>query len=254
MSKIENIAAPPRLNFAQAALFLDIDGTLLDIALTPHAVCVPSILIWAIEVLNARLHGAIAFVSGRPLEEIDMLFHPLKLASVGCHGAQIRLSPDAEIEKAMTIPAEVKDRVSEILNLAPGIALEDKGYTLAVHYRRAPDSGPMVLRALMERRQFLDRFDLQLLKGKCVIEIKPRWFNKGTALRRLMAHSPFTGRTPVFIGDDMTDEDVFRALPDYDGIGLAVGRAIPGAAHVFDTPKTVRNWLVAQAQSMSPMS
>jgi trehalose 6-phosphate phosphatase len=241
---IETDGPAPSLDLERTALMLDIDGTLLDIAPTPEAVRVPGSLVRVIEKLAEKTSGAIAFVSGRTLFTIDALFRPARLAAVGCHGAEIRVTPDAPMQSAPPLPENVRACVAEIAAVAPpGVVLEDKGYTIALHFRSVPEAGASILRALMERRAILLAQDLAILRGKDVIEIKPRWFNKGTGLAHLMQHAPFAGRTPVFFGDDTTDEDVFRVLPDFDGLGFSVGRRIEGAAYMFESPRAVRDWL-----------
>lgn len=244
---LENDDIAPSLNLDLVSLFLDIDGTLLDIAPTPESVKVPASLIDTIAELNRLTSGAVAFISGRKLAAIDSLFAPLKLSAVGCHGAEIRLSAESDILSGPELPDSVRHCVHDIAAIVPGVLVEDKGHTLAIHYRSAPDAGTAVMRAIMEQRALLAAHDIQVLKGKAVIEVKPRWFSKGTGLRHLMQHAPFAERTPVFLGDDTTDEDVFRVLPDYDGYGFAVGRKIDGATSVFESPRDVRRWLTELA-------
>jgi trehalose 6-phosphate phosphatase len=244
---IENDGPLSSLDLERVSLLLDVDGTLLDIAPTPESVCVPESLVRALEKLSARMSGAVAFVSGRTIATIDTLFAPAMLAAVGCHGAEIRERPDADVRSAPILSDGVRACVMEIASVAPGVVIEDKGYTFALHFRAVPDAGAAVLRALMERRAFLLSQDLAILRGKEVIEIKPRWFSKGTGLAHLMRAAPFKGRTPVFLGDDTTDEDVFRVLPDFDGIGISVGRRIEGAGHMFGSPRAVRDWLAGLA-------
>jgi trehalose 6-phosphate phosphatase len=237
----------PQFDLRRATLLLDIDGTLLDIAPTPESVTVPRQLTETIETLFERTSGAIAFVSGRRIDAIDRLFAPLKLPSVGCHGAEFRADAGGEVDGAACLSESIKQRIVEIAGIAPGICVEDKVHTLALHFRRAPEAGSAVLRALLEQRSALIAADLQLLSGKAVIEIKPRWFNKGTGVSRLMRHPPFAGRIPVFLGDDTTDLDVFRVLPEYDGLGYAVGRNLQGAVYTFKSPRDVRDWLAKLA-------
>ena len=226
---------------------MDIDGTLLDIAPTPERVSVPASLVDTIAKLSRLTSGAVAFVSGRQLATIDALFAPLRLPAVGCHGAEIRVSADGTVQNGPELPDSVRHCVQEVASIAPGVLVEDKGHTIAIHFRSAPDAGAAVLRALLEQRVSFAAQDMQILRGKAVIEVKPRWFSKGTGLKHLMQHPPFVERTPVFLGDDTTDEDVFRVLPDYEGFGFSVGRRIDGAAHVFESPGEVRRWLTSLA-------
>jgi trehalose 6-phosphate phosphatase len=251
LQTIEDADLVPPFDIRRDALLLDIDGTLLDIAPTPEAVIVPRRLTENIECLVKATSGAVAFVSGRTLEVIDRLFVPLRLPAIGCHGAEFRVRADGSVEQAAVLSETLKRRIVEIANIAPGIVFEDKAYTFAVHFRQAPDAGSQVLRALLEQRSALLGSDLQILAGKSVIEIKPRWFSKGTGISRLMRHPPFSDRVPVFLGDDTTDEDVFRVLPEFGGVGYAVGREIAGACCAFESPSDVRDWLAALAASSS---
>jgi len=240
---VESGDIAPEFDLRRSSLLLDIDGTILDIAPTPESVRVPPGLIDSIRALGALTQGAVAFVSGRRIAAIDKLFAPLKLPAVGCHGAEFRARADGEIDEAASLPDTLKRHLEEVAGIAPGLRFEDKQHTFAIHFRAAPDAGPAVLRALMEQRPVLAAAGLQILSGKAVIEIKPRWFNKGTGVSRLMRQAPFSKRIPVFLGDDTTDEDVFRVLPEYDGIGYAVGREMEGAACLFPSPRDVREWL-----------
>ena len=247
MVTLTNNETAPSLDLDRVSILMDVDGTLLDIAPTPESVSVPRALVDAIAKLERLTSGAVGFISGRQLGTIDALFAPLRLPAVGCHGAEIRTSSDAEVQNGPDMPDSVRRTVQEMASVGPGVFVEDKGHTLAIHFRSAPDAGAAILRALMEQRAFFAAQDMQILRGKAVIEVKPRWFSKGTGLKHLMQHSPFAERTPVFLGDDTTDEDVFRVLPDFEGYGFSVGRKIDGAAHVFASPRDVRRWLTELA-------
>ena len=237
----------PSFDRRRSALLLDIDGTLLDIAPTPEAVRVPPGLIEAIGTISARTAGAVAFVSGRPLDVMDRLFAPLKLAAVGCHGGEVRIGPESEVLRQPPLADLIKQRVAQVARMAVGTRVEDKGQSIAIHFRAAPDAGPL-LREALEREPVLHNGELQLLGGKAVIEIKPKWFNKGTGVAHLLQHPPFLSRAPVFIGDDETDEDVIHALDRFGGTGYGVGRKLPGTAFTFASPGQVRNWLAALAR------
>ncbi len=236
-------APGPDIPLDRAALFLDIDGTLLDIAPTPDSVIVPRSLVRTLETLVASTKGAVAFVTGRPLAEADRLFDPLRLAGIGGHGAEFRAPQQTEPERTAPLPEPLRRLLLGFGAIAPGILVEDKGASLAIHYRRAPEAEPILRRALVEQRPALAAANLQVLHGKDIFEVKPRWFNKGTALKRMMRLKPFAGRMPVFFGDDTTDEDAFRVLPEFEGIGISVGRRIKGASHMFDAPEQVRAYL-----------
>jgi trehalose 6-phosphate phosphatase len=189
--------------------------------------------------------GAVAFVSGRPINELDLIFAPLQLAAVGGHGAEFRLSPDGEIrtERVLPLSTKVKQRFAEIAEEGPGIVVEDKVYSLALHYRLAPDKEDYVRRMAASVLEDLGANDLELLLGKSVVEIKQLGFNKASGVRELMNHRPFQGRKPIFIGDDVTDEPVFPIIPEFGGTGFSVGRRIFGAVGHFDRPADVRQWL-----------
>ncbi len=227
------------------AIFLDVDGTLLDLAPTPLEVRVPPGLADALAALQSRLDGAIAFISGRPIAEIDRIFHPLRLAAVGGHGAEIRIQPGAEIKRSRiaTLDSDLRNEFAQIVQLDPGILVEDKGFSIAIHYRLSPQFGGEVLNhvATICRHERCD--SLEVLPGKFVVEIKPSGYDKGTGLREMMSVPAFAGRKPIFIGDDVTDDAAFSVLPDFGGIGFSVGGIVPGATFNFDGPQDVRLWL-----------
>ena len=230
-----------------SALFLDIDGTILDMARTPEAVVVPPELPAALERLRDRLDGALALVSGRSLALIDTLFLPFRPAAVGCHGAEVRGAQGRVTELAPPIPDTVRALFRELAGLYPGLLLEDKVHALALHYRQAPQAWPE-LEAIMERNQTLFRAEqVSILHGKAVIDARPVGVDKGAGVRALMATTPFAGRIPLFGGDDTTDLDVFRVLPQLGGEGFSVGKRFPGARYLFDNPASVRHWLTREA-------
>jgi trehalose 6-phosphate phosphatase len=245
------IAKPnPLASLDNVAVLLDIDGTLLDIAPKPHDVYASEELRAALLCISRRVDGALAFISGRSIADIDQIFAPLKLPAVGGHGAEIRPSDDASYRKrAAALDPELKSRFARIGDLGPGIVVEDKGYSLALHYRLAPKLGGDVIKSVAAICEQWNCDAVDILPGKSVIEIKPRGFDKGTALRELMSVPPFVGRRPVFIGDDTTDEAAFAALPDFSGIGFSVGGIVPGASFNFDGPHDVRAWLTQICKS-----
>jgi trehalose 6-phosphate phosphatase len=196
-----------------------------------------------LEYLFAATGGATAFLTGRSIAAVDELFAPLRLPAVGGHGAEFRLAPDMPVESSAPLPESLRRGLKDLERIAPGIIVEDKVSTISVHYRLAPEAGPILRRALDEQRAQLKASGLQLMLGKEIIEIKPRLFNKGTGLLRMLNADPFKGRTPVFFGDDTTDEDAFRVLPELGGIGISIGRPIEGAQYMFETPKQLRAFL-----------
>ncbi len=232
-------------HLGESAILLDIDGTLLDLAPTPREVWVPPGLSKTLNRLLMRTSGALALVSGRSLNDIDLIFAPEQFPAVGGHGAEMRLSTDSESVAAHAPPMdrELKLRLAAIAKLSPGILLEDKGYSLALHYRLAPHAEKAIYEAVSLIRADLPNAPIEVLPGKCVCEIKHSGFNKATGVRELMTHEPFKGRHPIFIGDDVTDEAVFGIMPDLGGLAFSVGRRAQGVAGHFDEPRDVREWL-----------
>jgi trehalose 6-phosphate phosphatase len=229
----------------ECAILLDIDGTLLDLAPTPREVWVPPGLARTLNGLIEKTAGALALVSGRSLNDIDLIFAPEQFPAVGGHGAEMRISVDSEsvATHAPPMDKELKRRLAAIARLSPGILLEDKGYSLALHYRLAPHAEKAIYEAIALIRADLPNAPIELLPGKCVYEIKHSGFNKATGVLELMAHEPFRGRRPIFIGDDVTDESVFALMPDLGGLAFSVGRRATGVADHFDEPRDVRQWL-----------
>jgi trehalose 6-phosphate phosphatase len=249
----DNEAAPdavpvPRAlvpHLSECAVLLDIDGTLLDLMPTPREVWVPPGLAKTLRRLHERTGGALAMVSGRSLNDIDLIFAPDQFPVVGGHGAEMRIRGDSEAVATHAPPMdkELKRRLAAIAKLSPGILLEDKGYSLALHYRLAPHAEKAIYAAVSLIRADLPNAPIEVLPGKCVCEIKHAGFTKATGVRELMTHEPFRGRRPFFIGDDVTDESVFAIMPDMDGLAFSVGRRAKGVAGHFDTPSDVRQFL-----------
>src|SRR6201747_754185 len=230
---------------SECAVLLDIDGTLLDLAPTPREVWVPPGLAKTMNRLLQRTSGALALVSGRSLNDIDLIFAPAEFPAVGGHGAEMRIMVDNEAVASHAPPMdkELKKRLAAIAQLSPGILLEDKGYSLALHYRLAPHAEKAIYEAVSLIRADLPNVPIEVLPGKCVCEIKHSGFNKASGVRELMTHEPFQGRRPVFIGDDVTDETVFAIMPDLKGLAFSVGRRAQGVAGHFDEPSDVRAFL-----------
>ena len=227
------------------ALLLDIDGTLLELAATPSEVKVPAGLDSTLRELHARTDGALALVSGRSLEDIDRIFAPMRLPIVGGHGAEMRLSVDNEAVAVHAPPMDkdLKRRFAAIAQLSPGILLEDKGYSIALHYRLAPMFERTIYEAVSAIRADLREAPVEIMPGKAVCEIKHSGFTKATGVVELMRHEPFAGRRPIFLGDDVTDETVFAIMPGMNGISFSVGRHAHGVDGYFEAPRDVRAWL-----------
>jgi trehalose 6-phosphate phosphatase len=229
----------------EIALLLDIDGTLLDLMPTPREVWVPPGLATTLNGLVAATSGALALVSGRSLNDIDLIFAPARFPAVGGHGAEMRLSADDEAAAPLAplLDRELKRRLAAIARISPGILLEDKGYSLALHYRLAPEAKEAIETAIALIRADMPSESVEVLPGKCVFEIKPAGFTKANGVRALMQHAPFAGRRPLFIGDDVTDESVFAIMPEIQGLAFSVGRRAKGVNGHFDAPCDVREFL-----------
>lgn len=226
---------------ATHAFFLDVDGTLLEIAPHPDAVKIPEGLAGTLETLARLAGGALALVSGRTVERLDALFAPVVLPVAGSHGAELRLAPGAPVERAGDLDRPLVATLHQVAARFAGVFTEDKGPAFAVHYRARPELKPELLQALGELLK--GRPDLTLLAGHFVFEIKPAGQDKGTAIRAFMSRPPFAGRTPLFIGDDVTDEDGFHAVSQAGGLAVAVGAPRAGAHEVMSGPAAVRAFL-----------
>jgi trehalose 6-phosphate phosphatase len=232
------------VDIARVAILLDVDGTILDVAATPQSVVVPASLVRTLGELQVQTNGALALISGRLIEKLDDLFVPLKLPCVGGHGVEWRIAGNAPVQKRHAeLSPLLKKQATAAVTIDPRIIVEDKGSSLAVHYRLAPGEGPLIKNKIAAILDRAPSEKLEMLCGKAVIEIKPVSFNKGVAVRELMISPPFAQRTPIFIGDDVTDESVFAVLPALGGFGYSVGRELPGAEGTFGGPQDVRDWL-----------
>lgn len=232
-TKIDAVPAPQR----NWALFLDIDGTLLDIAPRPDAVNVPPGLIAALKMASNWLDDALALVSGRLLPEIDALFAPLALPCAAEHGAVIRAAGGSLLEPpdAFRVPDAWRVHLERSAQGWHGVIVEPKAYSVAVHYRLAPDRRDDVHALLQEIAS--NNPDYEIMPARMAYELRHRRLHKGTAVQRLMQLTPFSGRVPVFVGDDITDEDGFKACRELGGIDLHVTKAFAGQ------PSNVRAWL-----------
>jgi trehalose 6-phosphate phosphatase len=226
------------------AYFLDLDGTLLDIAPDPNLVHIDRELVQLLERLHHVNGGAVALVSGRALSDLDRRLSPLTLPRAGQHGLERR---DARgIVRFHSGSPDAKERIREallpLLGRHPALGLEDKGLTLAVHYRQAPHLEDVVIET-MNSLVAESRGVLVLQKGKCVAEAKPAHIDKGTAIDDYLAEKPFIGRRPVFIGDDLNDEGGFAAINRVDGISIKVGMEDSCARYRLPGVAAVRAWL-----------
>jgi trehalose 6-phosphate phosphatase len=236
--------AAPHLD-GRSALFLDFDGTLVDIAATPERVIVEPALVDTLGRLHHRLEGALALVSGRPIEAIDRWLAPLVLPVAGIHGAERRRA-DGHIERLAAAPLEaVAELAEQLAALHPGLRVERKGLAVALHYRQAPEFEATCLAAMSDA--VTREPSLHLLRGKKVVEVLPSGVSKGHAIEAFLRESPFAGRRPLFIGDDITDEDGFAAVQRVGGVSIKVGEGDSVAAYRLGSAAGVRHWLAAAA-------
>lgn len=227
------------------ALFLDVDGTLLEIAPTPTAVCVPASLNNLLQRAVQHEGGALALISGRSLADLDRLFMPNKFSAAGQHGFERRTATGQICRAAVNTESLDAARAVLVQLIAhhPRLLLEDKGSTLALHYRNAPQLHELVYNTMRELVQSLQA-DFRLRSGKFVLELAPMAFSKRTAIEAFMVEPPFAGRVPVFVGDDVTDEDGFLAVNALGGHSIRVGKIEHTAARLhLDNVSAVLQWL-----------
>lgn len=222
-----------------SALFLDIDGCLLDFADDPAAVRAGPRLRAALDALAQRLHGALALVSGRSLAALDAIFAPAVYPAAGLHGLEWR---GGEAAPAAPGLRAVRDAAGDVLAVYPGAMVEDKGAAIALHWRAAPAAATAALEFAAQALAHLPGYRLE--PGDHVVELRPAGADKGSAIRAFMGQPPFAGRRPVFAGDDLTDEAGFRAVNAMDGVSVLVGaRAGSAARHRLADPAAVLAWL-----------
>lgn len=229
---------------AGAALFLDFDGTLVDIAPRPDAVVVQDGLPDLLDRLRRHLGGALAIVSGRALSVIDGYLAPHRFDVAGLHGAEQRIGGAVAVEP-MPDQRRLQQAV-ELLRLRsagrPGLIVEDKGRSVALHWRLAPALAGYAADTVAEAERLLGP-DYRVQDGKDVLELLPRFATKGSAIARFMAHDPYRGRTPYFVGDDRTDEHGFGVVAAMGGQGIRIGPGDTVAARRMDSPAVLRQWL-----------
>lgn len=238
------------------ALFLDVDGTLLPIAATPEAVQPDPALLPLIERLRRASGGALAVVSGRSLASLDRLFAPLRLAAAGLHGRERRRADGSLVPhpEASALLQRLRPRLAAYAEARAGLLLEDKGGSLALHYRQAPERGPALRR--FARRLGRIEPELQVLMGRKVVELQPRGADKGKAIEAFLAEPPFAGGRPVFAGDDTTDEHGFAAVNALGGLSLRVvdqetrRRATSAARYSLAGVGAMHRWLEAVAERL----
>ncbi|HUX89440.1 MAG TPA: trehalose-phosphatase [Gallionellaceae bacterium] len=226
------------------AYFLDVDGTLIDIAESPDAVCVDTALLELIARLYRDSGGAMALVSGRAISDLDKRLGMLHMPMAGQHGLERRDAAGRLWIHAAAPAAKraIKEALEPALARHLGLLLEDKGLTLALHYRLAPHLASYVNR-LMDRLAHEANAGLEVQRGKRVAEVKPSGINKGTAVAEYLTESPFRERRPVFIGDDLNDEHGFAEVNRLGGISIKVGKGPSCASFRLPDVAAVRRWL-----------
>ena len=239
---------------ALSALFLDVDGTLLEIAPRPELVQVPDGLPTLIIRLSAEREGALALISGRPLAQLDQLFRPWRGAAAGLHGLERRradgiLDCTVDCDSASALD-RLRPKLAALAAEGPGLTLEDKGGTLALHYRAAPQRETEI-RTVVEALHREIASVLRLITGKMVVEFQPRSADKGGAIAAFLAEPPFLGRRPVFVGDDATDEDGFVEIRRRGGIAVRVGPfdGATAANYRLPTVEAVLAWLASSVNA-----
>jgi trehalose 6-phosphate phosphatase len=234
------------------ALFLDVDGTLLDLAQRPDEVVTPAGLVTTLARTERKLAGALALISGRSIDDVDHLFAPLRLRASGVHGAEMRLDPEAPTTStaAADLPPSLLDELRQAVEPFPGVFVENKRFSFTVHYRLAP-SAERPLREIVKQLVDSSPIAVEIMDAHCAIEIKSPCFDKGGAIATFLSTSTFRGRRPIFVGDDTTDESGFALVSARGGVAYSVGRPRPGVIGSFPAPQAVRGWLADFARGTS---
>ncbi|MCQ0988635.1 trehalose-phosphatase [Jiella marina] len=234
---------PPAIDPETHALFLDFDGTLVDLVDDPQKVHLAPDRIERLRVLTDRLSGALAVVSGRQIADLDRFLAPLSFAAAGVHGLERRRRPEADVEILMAPEAldPVRDGLAPILEENQRLQLEDKGTALVLHYRTAPDLADLAETAM--ERATEGRNDLVVMKGDNIVEVHPAGMDKGKAVDDFMTSSPFEGRVPIYVGDDTTDEFALKIVSKKGGIAVKVGAKESVADYRLADVAAVHDWL-----------
>lgn len=238
MSQRKTHRTPPPPSLAWA-YFLDIDGTLIDLAPTPGDIEVDAPLLDLVARLYRATGGALALLSGRSLSDVELRLGEIRPLISGQHGIERRKADGTVTRLAPPVDAGADGMLSDALSRHPGLLLENKGLTLALHYRQAPHLAAYARRLMVG----LARPGLEVQYGKCVAELKPAGIGKGTALAQYLAEPPFIGRRPVFIGDDASDEHAFAETNRRDGVSIKVGGGESCARFRLPNVAAVRRYL-----------
>lgn len=246
-------ALPRTLPLADTAFFFDFDGTLVELAPTPDGIVVPRVVPDLLTTLRRATNGAVAVVSGRGIDSIDAYLAIPDLPIAGLHGAERRDS-NGDVQRVGFNDERLlrmEHILEDVVSRHPGMLLEIKGAALALHYRNAPDREPAA-REATERlvREYADAYVLQ--PGKMVYEIKPKDVDKGRAVRAFLSEPPFTGRRPVFVGDDLTDEKGFAVVNETGGLSIKVGAGDTLAHARVESVPAFLDWLQQIAGAAEP--
>lgn len=244
------VSAPPALDPVRHALFLDFDGTFVDFAPEPDAIALRTASLELLESLSRTLRGALAIVSGRRIADIDRFLAPLELPASGVHGQEFRPAP-GDLRRQPSTPDldEARRRLSAAILPDDPLLVEDKGGALVLHFRQHPEQ--------RDRAEFLAQAavaklaEIHAVEGHAIFEIRQHGVSKAGALRLFAGLPPFAGRLPVFIGDDTTDEDGFRAASELGGFGVKVGPGETVAAYRLPDVTAVHRWLDANVPSVT---
>lgn len=236
---------PPPLDPARHALFLDFDGTLVDLQDDPDAVALAPEELKILRRLAERMGGAFAIVSGRRIIDLDRFLAPLEFSAIGVHGLERRQKHGDPVERieGPEILDDVRDKLAPLIEANPRIRLEDKGVALVLHYRTAPDLAEACHAAM--RRATAGRDDLRVMAGDNIVEVHPSGMDKGVALVAMMKDAPYAGRVPVYLGDDTTDEYALKRVVEAKGLAIKVGDKPSAAEYRLDGVASVHRWLAA---------
>lgn len=227
---------------SNAALLTDFDGTLVELAAHPDAVSPSAGLAGWLYQLEKHLGEALAVVTGRRLREVDRHLEPLKLMGAGAHGAELRV---VIAGKTTPVIAPLEDAVVTAIESAvaalPGVWVENKTFALAVHFRQSPELGLKTIAQVQAAAQ--PHAQIEVFAGNAVVEVRRKGINKGTAVSFLLQHPAFIGRVPVFVGDDLSDEEGFAAVQALGGYGIKVGAGDSAAQYRLADVSAVHRWL-----------
>ncbi|HAM47927.1 MAG TPA: trehalose-phosphatase [Alphaproteobacteria bacterium] len=232
-------------------LFLDFDGTLAEIAPAPHLVEIDPALPELLMRLSGQLDGALAIITGRPLDDLDALLAPAALTAAGQHGLEKRDSAGRihTPQTSVGVQSLVESEFNPLVAAEPRLVFENKTHSFSLHYRQAPEQEQACRAAVARLLPQLEGY--HLLDGKKVLEIKPCFANKGHAIADFLNDPVFSGRTPVFAGDDVTDEDGFAVINAQGGISIKVGTGPSAATHRVQSEAALINWLHAVAEVLA---